>query len=108
MRLITVVSVAVLLPGAGSVKPAGRVTEAVFARMPWADAGTIPRTVNVARPPPDRVTVLLMWPAPLLEAQLDPGAATQVHVAPIRLAGMTSDTTTSATAADPLFVTTTV
>ncbi len=109
MVTIVVVSVALLSPGAESVKPFGKVTEAVLVRMPWADAVTVPRSVNVARPPPpDRVTVLLTLPEPLPEAQLDPAVVAQLHVTLVTFEGSTSDTTMPPTVAELLFVTTMV
>ena len=44
------VSVALLLPGVGSVVPAGTVTVAVLTRLPVALADTVPVSVNVAVP----------------------------------------------------------
>ena len=41
------VSVAVLLPGTGSVTPAGGVTVALLISVPVVPAGTVPLTVNV-------------------------------------------------------------
>src|SRR6185369_17716884 len=86
-------SVAELLPGVGSVTPAGAVTVAVFVRVPVAAALMLADTVYVTLPPDGRFTVVsLMLPLPLA-VQVPPPAPTQVQVA-VRLAGKVSATVT--------------
>src|SRR5713101_5581264 len=59
------VSVAELLPGVGSVVPAGDVTVAVLTRLPVAAESILAMTVKVAVPPTPRLTTLLMLSLPL-------------------------------------------
>src|SRR3954469_16306641 len=72
-------SVAELLPGVGSVTPAGDVTVAVLLNVPVAAAETVQLAVCVTLPPDGRLTRLLMFPLP--EAvQVPPPTPTHVHV----------------------------
>ena len=102
------VSVAVLLPGVGSVVPPGGVTVAVLASVPVADAATLAVSVNVAVPAGARLTVALMLPEPLA-GQVEPvPAATHVHVAPLNAAGNVSVTVAPVTNDGPPLVATIV
>src|SRR3990172_8480514 len=82
-------SVALLFP-AGSLIPAGAVTDAVFVIVP-DPAVTVAITVNVAVPPLVRSTSAFRFPLPLA-GQLDPADAAQVHVTPESCAGKMSVT----------------
>ena len=101
------VSVAELLPGVGSVTPAGAATVAVLTRLPVADALIVAVTVNVAEAPTGRSTVALMLPLPLA-GQVAPPVAEHVHVVPVRAAGMMSATVAAVTAEGPVLVATIV
>ena len=95
-------SVAELLPGFGSVTPAGAATIAVFSSVPVAVGESVAVSVNVAVPPSGRFTEALMLPLP--EAgQVPPPAPTQVHVAPVSVAGRVSLTVAAVTALGPAF-----
>ena len=94
------VSVAALLPGAGSVTPAPTDTVAVLASEPVAPAETVAVTVNVAVPPTGRSTAALMLPLPDA-GHVAPPAAEHVHVAPVRLAGKVSATLEAGAADGP-------
>ncbi len=84
------VSVAVLLPDAGSVTPAPTETVAVLVSEPVAPAATVAVTVKVVDPPTGRSIVALMLPEP--EAgHVAPPAAEHVQVAPVRVPGNESD-----------------
>src|SRR5690349_22013767 len=73
------VSVAELLPGVGSVTPAGAATVAVLLSVPLAAAEIVQLAVYVVLPPAGRFTVSLILPLP--EAvQVPPPAPTQVQV----------------------------
>src|SRR5205823_1898523 len=101
-------SVAELLAGTGSEKPAGTLTVAVLASEPVAPADTVPWTVNVAVPPFIRFTAdVLILPDPDA-GQLSPALAVQVQVTPVMAAGSVSVTVAPVTANGPLFVTTIV
>src|SRR5258707_1179425 len=63
------VSVALLLPGVGSVVPPGTVTFAVLAMLPVAPPATVPGTVKAMIAPLFIVTVVLMSPEPLAAPQ---------------------------------------
>ena len=102
---IVSVSVALLLPVAGSAAPAGAATLAVFTRVPVALAAAVPLSVKVALPPAGRLTVVLMLPVPLAAPQVDPAGAVQVQVTPVRAVGTVSVTGASATALGPAFAT---
>src|SRR5436305_1126814 len=72
-------SVAELLPGVGSVTPAGAVTVAVLDSVPLAAVERVPVAGQVTLPPLGRFTVSLTFPEP--EAvQVPPPAPTQVQV----------------------------
>src|SRR5204862_320052 len=72
-------SVAELLPGVGSVTPAGAVTVEVLLRVPVAAAEIVQLAVYVTLPPEGRLAESLMLPEP--EAvQVPPPAPTQVQV----------------------------
>ena len=83
------VSVAVLLPGVGSVVPVGAAMVAVFAKVPVAEALTVAVSVYVAVAPSGRLMVSVMLPVPDA-AQVAPGDGTQVQVAPVSVAGRVS------------------
>src|SRR6516225_8238982 len=73
------VSGAELLPGVGSVTPAGAATVAVLVSVPVAAAEIVQLAVYVVLPPAGRLIVSLMLPLP--EAvQVPPPAPTQVQV----------------------------
>src|SRR5436305_5622570 len=77
------VSVAELLPGVGSVVPAGAATFAVLLRLPVAEAEMLAVTVKVAVAPLARLTVVLMLPDPLVVPQFAAGAHVQVSLVTI-------------------------
>src|SRR5580765_1735211 len=83
-------SVAELLPGGGSVVPAGAVTVAVLLSEPLADAEMLQLAVYVMLPPAGRLTVSLILPLPLA-VHVPPEAPTQVHVQ-VAVAGNVSTT----------------
>src|SRR5438132_431421 len=99
------VSVALLLPGVGSVTPAGAATEAVLVSDPVAAGSMFPVRVYVAVPPTGRWSVVLMLPVPLAAPQLEPADATHAQVAPVRAAGTVSVTPAPMTELGPLLVT---
>jgi len=72
------VSVALSLPGAGSVTPPAAATVAVFTSEPVAEAETLQLAVYVTLPPLGRFTELLMLPEPDA-AHVPPLDPTQVH-----------------------------
>src|SRR5678816_1825408 len=72
------VSVALLLPGVGSVTPPGAVTVAVLINDPVADAEMLQLAVYVTLPPLGRPTELLILPDPDA-VQVPPPDPTQVH-----------------------------
>ena len=76
---------------------------AVFVTVPVAEFGTVAMTVNVALPPLNKFTVVLIFPEPLAVAQLEPAVAAQVHVAFVRLAGILSTTVAPVMALGPEF-----
>src|SRR3954470_22650026 len=82
-------SVALLLPGFGSVTPPGADTVAVLARVPVAARLTVALAVYVTDPPAGRLAVSLMLPAPAA-VQVPPPAPTHVQVTPVRSAGKES------------------
>ena len=59
-------SVAPLLPGRGSVTPAGAVTLAVLESVPVASGAMLAVTVYVTVAPTGMSTVSLIWPLPLV------------------------------------------
>lgn len=95
------VSLAELLPDAGSVEPDGLVTVAVFVRVPSASAATVAMTVKVALPPFARLTVVLMLPVPVVAPQLELLEAKHDQVALVSLAGKVSTTAAPETALGP-------
>src|SRR5215831_18938913 len=101
------VSVALLLPGTGSVTPTGGCTVAVLLSAPVVLAGTVPLTVNVTLVPVGSVTSALMLPLP--EALPHPAPAPlgrQVQVKPARGAGNASWTCAFVTFDGPPLLTT--
>lgn len=99
------VSLAELLPDAGSVEPDGLVMVAVLVSVPRASAATVAVTVKVALPPFARLTVVLMLPVPVVAPQLEPLEAKHDQVALVSLAGKMSTTAAPDTALGPLLVT---
>jgi hypothetical protein len=95
-------SVALLLPGIGSVTPGGVPTVAVLVIVPSAAAATVAATVYVTLAPTGRLTVSLIDPLPDA-AQLAPPVAEQVHVGDVNDAGMVSTTVAATTAEGPAF-----
>src|SRR5690242_12201096 len=84
------VSVALLLPGVGSVTPPAAATVAVLLSVPDALAQIFPTPLYSALPPEGRLTVSLIFPLP--EAvQVPPPAPTHVQVQ-VSEAGKVSDT----------------
>jgi len=75
----TSVSVAELLPGVGSVTPAGVATVAVLVNEPLADAEILQLAVYVMLPPAGRLAVSLMLPLPLA-VHVPPPAPAQVQL----------------------------
>src|SRR5262249_5351644 len=109
--VIGVVSVDVLLPGSGSVVPAGGVTVAVFVSVPVAAGLTVAVTVKVTAPPTGRFTVVAMSPAPPAVPQVAvPAVVAQVHITFWRNAGPgnVSMTVAPTTLVGPRFETTIV
>src|SRR5215831_12579375 len=106
-RLMVSVSVALLLPGVGSVTPAGVAILAVLAIEPVALPATVALTVKVAVPPLSRLTLAEMLPLPLA-GQLDPALAAQVQLPMVSPAGAVSVTVAPVTALGPLLVATIV
>src|SRR5439155_1312528 len=72
-------SVAELLPGVGSVTPAGAATVAVLLSVPVADAEIVQLDVYVVLPPLGKFTVSLMLPEPDA-VHVPPPAPTHVQV----------------------------
>lgn len=85
------VSVALLLPGVGSVTPPPVATVAVFDSVPVAALDKVPVAVKVTEPPAGKLTVALMLPDPFA-GQVPPPAPTQVQVTPVMVAGKVSAT----------------
>src|SRR5438046_46983 len=103
------VSVALLLDETGSVVPAGAATVAVLVRKPLAVDTTVPETVNTTElpAPAGMVTVaarLLPEPLPPLVTEAVP-VWLEVHVTPVRVAGMVSATLAPTASLGPVFVT---
>src|SRR5437660_441769 len=103
-------SVALLLPGVGSVTPAGGVTEAVLAREPVAAGSICTVKVKVTVAPTGRSTVVARAPAPLLGPVTlpPPLLAVAVQLAAVTPAGSGSDTLAPVTALGPALLTTRV
>ena len=95
-----VTSVAELLPGFGSLVPAGAVTVAVLTIEPVAEPTTVPVTENVTVPPTAMSIGWLSDPLPL--AGHDPLTAAHVHVTPVRAPGTASATVAPTTLLGPL------
>src|SRR5215831_9420355 len=103
------VSVALLLPGTGSVTPSGGATVAVLVSAPVVPAGTVPLTVNVACVPTGSVTSASMLPLPVgVPHAAPPPVAVQVQLKPASGAGSASCTRASVTFDGPALVTTMV
>ena len=100
-------SVAVLLPGTGSVIPAPTDAVAVLVRVPVAPAATVPVMTNVAVPPTGRSTATLMLPLPDA-GHVAPPPVEHVQVTPVRLAGTVSVTFEAGAEEGPAFDATTV
>ena len=102
-------TVELLLPGVGSVAPAGTATMAVFALIVvGVTAGAVPDTTKVTELPAPAAmsTVAATFPFPLAAPQLALPALTQVQVTPAKSAGTVSVTDDAASAEGPLLVTT--
>src|SRR5882724_5313329 len=103
------VSVALLLAVLLSVVPAGAVTVAVLTRLPVSDAWAVPLTVKITELPAPAVmltTALKLLPepvAPLVTLALP--VVLEVHVTPVRPAGIVSATDAPTTLLGPLLVT---
>jgi hypothetical protein len=98
--------VALLLPGVGSVTPAGAVTVAVFTSCPDVPDGTVPVMTNVALAPAGRSTVAFTLPVP--EAVLHPPPdELHVHVNAASGPGNASCTVAPRTLLGPLLSTVT-
>ncbi len=75
-------SEALLLPGTGSVTPAGGLTVAVLSSEPTVPGGTVPLTVNVTVPPTGSDTSVSIAPLPDAGHEPpDPPAHVQVKAA---------------------------
>jgi hypothetical protein len=94
------VSVAVLLPGVGSVTVADVATVAVFTREPVADGEMLQLAVYVTLPVFGRLTVSLILPEPDA-VHVPPFAPTHVH-AQVNAAGNVSETFDPGAALGPL------
>src|SRR5262249_29623249 len=103
------VSVEMLLPGTGSVVPAGTLTVAVFTRLVDAVGDAVPVTVKTtALPAPAAMfTVadrLLPEPVPPVVALAVP-VVLDVQVTPVNVAGIESATVAPVTLLSPILVT---
>jgi hypothetical protein len=106
---MSVVSVAVLFAGVGSIVPAGIATLAVLVSVPAAaSAGTRPLTVKMIEPPAATVTSSSMSPVPAPVPQLEPSAVAHDQVTPVRTVGTASTTRASTIVDGPAFATMTV
>src|SRR5260221_13813898 len=100
------VSVELLLPGVGSVVPAGAFTVAVFTRFPDAEASAVPVTVKTTELPAPaatftvaaRLLLFFVQPAVTLAAPV----ALDVQVPPFNVAGTVSATVAPVTLLRPL------
>src|SRR5262245_42546479 len=95
------VSVAELLPGVGSLTAPGVATVAVLDSVPVALAEIVALAVKVTEPPAGRLTVSLMFPAPLAVHD-PPPAPTHVQVA-VSAAGNVSATVDPGALLGPAF-----
>ena len=102
------VSVALLLPGVGSVVPPGGATVAVFDQDPVALADTVPVSVNVAVPPTSRLTGALMLPLPIRGTAAARRGRRRSRSRRLIVAGSVSATVAPVTALGPLLVATIV
>src|SRR5262249_22132894 len=102
---IVVVSVAVLLSGAGSGVSPGGVTVAVFVSVPVAAGSTVPVAVNVTVPCAGRLAGVAMLPPPDAAPQVAPPLGADVPGSAVRSLGKTSAICAAVTAVGPLFVT---
>lgn len=100
--IIVSVSVAVLLPGVGSVVPAGGVIVAVLVSEPSASAATEAVKAKVAVPLGSSVTLAAILPVPLELPQLEPADAVQVQEALDKPVGNVSATSALVAALGPL------
>jgi hypothetical protein len=98
--LSAAVSVDELFPGVGSVTPSGAAIAAEFASEPVAPALTVP--MKVTDPVTVKSTSALIEPTP--DAGQVPPVPTQVQVAPVIDAGITSVTVAPTTGLGPAFV----
>ena len=101
------ISVALLLPGVGSVTPPPTVAVAVLLRVPVAEGEIRQVAAYVAEPPAGRLAVSLMLSDPLA-VQVPPPAPVQVQVAPVHTAGNVSATVTLGAFEGPALVATIV
>ena len=103
-------SVALSLPGMGSVQPAGTVAVAVLANVPVAPGATVPATVRVATAPVSRaMCVDTALPVPEVEPQAPlPLVMLQLQLTPVIAAGTVSSKVAALTFEGPLLVTVTV
>ena len=95
-------SVAVLLPGVGSVTAGGTAIVAVLVRVPVAVEATVPPIVYVTDAATGRFTVSLMEPLPVA-AHVPPPVAVHVQVGVSSEAGVVSATVAPTTADGPAF-----
>src|SRR5215831_15245109 len=101
------VSVALSLPGTGSVTPSGGVTVAVLVSGPVVLAGTVPLTANVAWVPTGSVTSASMLPVPEALPQFAPAPlAVQVQAKLASGAGSASCTRALLASDGPALLTT--
>src|SRR5947209_3157789 len=103
------VSVALLLPGVGSVSPLGGATVAVLTRSPVAEGRAVPRTVKTTplpAPAAMSTTALRLLPepvAPLVTEALP--VVLEVQVTPVRILGRVSATLAPTASLGPALVT---
>src|SRR5437763_1135832 len=102
-------SVALLLAGLESVRPAGGATVAVLIRSPVAEARAVPVPVKGTELPAPAAMLTVaarLLPEPLspLVTEAEP-VVEEVQVTPVRTAGMVSATLAPTTSLGPLLVT---
>src|SRR5262245_59304259 len=104
------VSVALLLPGVGSVTPAGARTVAVLVRLPVAEGLTWTVKVKVTVAPAGRLTVVARAPLPLSGPLTPPPpvASLNSQLPAVTPAGRGSEPLAPITALGPLLLTTRV
>lgn len=100
------VSLAVSLFGFGSTAPPGIPTVAVFVIVPVAEGLGVTVKLNVAVPPFNRLTLVLILPVPFASWHEEPVEATQVQEAARKTGGRVSTTGMPKTSFGPLFRTT--